>query len=312
MSKLKAISLMGPTASGKTSLSIKLAQELNGEIISVDSVLIYKGMDIGAAKPTIEERQGIKHHLIDILDPKESYSVADFRKDVLNLVSEIHARNKFPILVGGTMMYFKSIVDGLSALPNTTPEIREKVNQIIAKEGLTKLRDLLKEVDKDSYLRLNENDGQRLGRAYELYLMTGKSMTTLIKENPPYECPLDIKQFALIPDRERKTLRPLIAQRFEAMLEAGMEAETRKLYERGDLDESMPSIRSVGYRQMWQYFKGELSFEEMKERAIIATCQLAKRQMTWLRGWKTPMVTLVPNEPTNLAKVLENCKDFMV
>ncbi len=226
MSKLKAISLMGPTASGKTSLSIKLAQELNGEIISVDSVLIYKGMDIGAAKPTIEERQGIKHHLIDILDPKESYSVADFRKDVLNLVSEIHARNKFPILVGGTMMYFKSIVDGLSALPNTTPEIREKVNQIIAKEGLTKLRDLLKEVDKDSYLRLNENDGQRLGRAYELYLMTGKSMTTLIKENPPYECPLDIKQFALIPDRERKTLRPLIAQRFEAMLEAGMEAET--------------------------------------------------------------------------------------
>ncbi len=312
MSKLKAISLMGPTASGKTSLSIKLAQELNGEIISVDSVLIYKGMDIGAAKPTIEERQGIKHHLIDILDPKESYSVADFRKDVLNLVSEIHARNKFPILVGGTMMYFKSIVDGLSALPNTTPEIREKVNQIIAKEGLTKLRDLLKEVDKDSYLRLNENDAQRLGRAYELYLMTGKSMTTLIKENPPYECPLDIKQFALIPDRERKTLRPLIAQRFEAMLEAGMEAETRKLYERGDLDESMPSIRSVGYRQMWQYFKGELSFEEMKERAIIATCQLAKRQMTWLRGWKTPMVTLVPNEPTNLAKVLENCKDFMV
>ena len=182
-----AISIMGPTASGKTSLGIKLAKELNGEIISVDSALIYKDMNIGTAKPTLKERDGVVHHLIDILDPKDSYSVASFRNDTIKLYHEITSRGKVPILVGGTMMYFKAITEGLSNLPESTKEVRDEVNSIIQNKGLNYLREQLKLVDLDSYNRLNENDSQRLGRAYEVYLMTNKSMTQLLKEAPVYK-----------------------------------------------------------------------------------------------------------------------------
>lgn len=300
-----AISIMGPTASGKTSLGIELAKAINGEIISVDSALIYKGMDIGTAKPSKAEQAGIKHHLLDMLDPSQSYSVANFRDDAIRLVEEIHDRGHVPILVGGTMLYFKALTDGLSPLPLSTPEIRNKVNKMIEVEGLSTLREKLKMVDEESWQRINENDAQRLGRAYEVFLMTGSSMTKIIKEKGNEQCPVNLLQFALLPDKERKDLKPLIGKRFDIMLENGFEQEVRKLYARGDLNLDLPSIRSVGYRQMWMYLNNEIDYSTMRELSIIATCQLAKRQMTWLRGWKTKINYLEPNNPKNLMIIMK-------
>ncbi|MGN1392553.1 MAG: tRNA (adenosine(37)-N6)-dimethylallyltransferase MiaA [Succinivibrionaceae bacterium] len=305
-----AISIMGPTASGKTSLGIKLAKEINGEIISVDSALIYKGMDIGTAKPTREEQDGVVHHLIDILDPKESYSVASFRKDAINLVHEIVERGHVPILVGGTMLYFKSITDGLSPLPNSSKEVREQVNSLIEEKGLPYLRKLLLEVDVESHNRINENDAQRLGRAYEVFLMTGKSITQIIAEQGKYENPLNLQEFAILPDAERKLIKPLIEKRFDEMLKNGFENEVRKLHQRGDLSLNMPSMRSVGYRQMWSYIEGEISFEKMRELSVIATCQLAKRQMTWIRGWKTKLDYLEPHCKKNMDIILKKLVEY--
>ena len=302
--KPSAISLMGPTASGKTSLAIRLAQQINGEIISVDSALIYRGMDIGTAKPSVEERQGVPHHLIDIVDPSETYSVAGFRNDAIRLINEITSRGHVPVLVGGTMLYFKALTEGLSPLPNSTPEVRARVNAIIAEEGLPALRELVHGVDPESWARINENDAQRLGRAYEVYLVSGKSMTDIIRENGVYECPVDLTEFALLPDRERKYLKPLIAARFDKMLEQGFEDELRKLYDRGDLSPELPSIRSVGYRQMWMYLDGSVDFREMRELSVIATCQLAKRQMTWLRGLKSQVGFLDPMTENNLQIII--------
>ena len=302
--KPSAISLMGPTASGKTSLAIRLAQQINGEIISVDSALIYRGMDIGTAKPSVEERQGVPHHLIDIVDPSETYSVAGFRNDAVRLINEITSRGHVPVLVGGTMLYFKALTEGLSPLPNSTPEVRARVNAIMAEEGLPALRELVHGVDPESWARINENDAQRLGRAYEVYLVSGKSMTDIIRENGVYECPVDLTEFALLPDRERKYLKPLIAARFDKMLEQGFEDEVRKLYDRGDLSPELPSIRSVGYRQMWMYLDGSVDFREMRKLSVIATCQLAKRQMTWLRGWKSQVGFLDPMSENNLQIII--------
>lgn len=296
---------MGPTASGKTALGVELAKEINGEIISVDSALIYKGMDIGTAKPTVEEMQGIPHHLISIIDPSESYSVASFRKDSLQLISEITVRGKVPILVGGTMLYYKSLIDGLSPLPDSTEEVRNIVNQILEKDGVAGLREKVKEVDLESYERLSANDKQRLGRAYEVFLLTGKSMTEIIRDSKKNETELDLMQFALLPERDRSELKLRIVERFDKMLASGFKQEVEVLYERGDLNLQMPSIRSVGYKQMWMYLNGEISFDEMRELGIIATCQLAKRQMTWLRGWKSDVNYLVPGDKANLSIAIE-------
>lgn len=305
MSKDFAIFLMGPTASGKTALGVELAKEINGEIISVDSALIYKGMDIGTAKPTVEEMQGIPHHLISIIDPSESYSVASFRKDSLQLISEITVRGKVPILVGGTMLYYKSLIDGLSPLPDSTEEVRNIVNQILEKDGVAGLREKVKEVDLESFERLSANDKQRLGRAYEVFLLTGKSMTEIIRDSKKNETELDLMQFALLPERDRSELKLRIVERFDKMLASGFKQEVEVLYERGDLNLQMPSIRSVGYKQMWMYLNGEISFDEMRELGIIATCQLAKRQMTWLRGWKSDVNYLVPGDKANLSIAIE-------
>lgn len=305
MSKDFAIFLMGPTASGKTALGVELAKEINGEIISVDSALIYKGMDIGTAKPTVEEMQGIPHHLISIIDPSESYSVASFRKDSLQLISEITVRGKVPILVGGTMLYYKSLIDGLSPLPDSTEEVRNIVNQILEKDGVAGLREKVKEVDLESYERLSANDKQRLGRAYEVFLLTGKSMTEIIRDTKKNETELDLMQFALLPERDRSELKLRIVERFDKMLAYGFKQEVEVLYERGDLNLQMPSIRSVGYKQMWMHLNGEISFDEMRELGIIATCQLAKRQMTWLRGWKSDVNYLVPGDKANLSIAIE-------
>ncbi len=278
------IAIMGPTASGKTGLAIEIAKHVDSEIISVDSALVYKGMDIGTAKPTDEEKAGIVHHLVDIIDPIESYSVSQFVNDTNRLVDDIRARGKQPILVGGTMMYFNALINGISPLPKSNEVIRDAITQQAKRLGWQKLHDELCGIDPISGERIHPNDPQRITRALEVYRSSGKTLTDWQKQKGA-TCQFDIAQFAIAPN-ERSVLHERIATRFDIMLEQGFENEVKKLYERGDLNEDLPSIRSVGYRQMWQYFEGQLSYDEMRERGIIATRQLAKRQLTWLRGWE--------------------------
>ncbi len=280
----QVLAIMGPTASGKTSLALDVAKQTDSEIISVDSALVYKGMDIGTAKPTAHEQAAVKHHLIDIIDPKDSYSVSQFVNDTTRLIGEIHERGRLPILVGGTMMYFNALINGISSLPKSNDVIREQINREAERSGWSSLHAELMNVDKVSGERIHPNDPQRITRALEVYRSTGKTLTHW-QEQEGEKCPYEITQFAIAP-QDRAILHERIERRFDMMLAEGFEREVKKLYERGDLNESLPSIRSVGYRQMWQYFEGELSQCEMRERGIIATRQLAKRQLTWLRGWQ--------------------------
>ena len=279
-----AIFLMGPTASGKTALAIELYQKLPVEIISVDSALIYRGMDIGTAKPNQEELSQAPHHLIDILDPSLPYSAADFRRDALNLMGEITARGKIPLLVGGTMLYFKALLEGLSPLPSADPEIREVIENIAREHGWSEVHCRLAEVDPVAAARIHPNDPQRLSRALEVYLISGQTLTEMT-QTAGEELPYNVLQFAIAPE-DRKILHGRIEQRYHLMLDAGFEEEVRTLYNRGDLHTDLPSIRCVGYRQMWSYLDGEIDYDEMVYRGICATRQLAKRQITWLRGWE--------------------------
>ena len=297
-----AIFLMGPTASGKTNLAIELCQTLPCEIISVDSALIYKGMDIGTAKPNADEQKKAPHQLIDILDPAQSYSVAEFRRDALSLMQQITARGNIPLLVGGTMMYYKALIDGLSPLPESDQEVRKTLEKQAKEQGWGALHKRLAKIDPVSAERIHPNDPQRLTRALEVYLLTNRSMTDLMatKSSP---IPYDIKQFCIAPD-ERKVLHQRIALRFELMIEAGFQKEVEKLRARGDLHLNLPSIRCVGYRQMWQYLDDEYNFDEMREKSIAATRQLAKRQLTWLRSWQN-VHALDTFAEDNLSKVLE-------
>lgn len=275
---------MGPTASGKTALAIELVQKHNCEIISVDSALIYRGMDIGTAKPDAEELAVAPHRLIDILDPVESYSAADFRRDALKAIEEILAKGKTPLLVGGTMLYFKALLEGLSPLPNAVPEIREQIQQQADELGWQVMHDKLREIDPVSAERIHPNDPQRLSRALEVFRVSGKSLTELTKvkaEPLPYQ----FIQFAIAP-KERKVLHELIEKRFNIMIEQGFIDEVAQLKQRDDLHIDLPSIRCVGYRQCWQYLDGEFGYEDMVEKVVAATRQLAKRQLTWLRGWE--------------------------
>ncbi len=295
------ITIYGPTAAGKTALSLALCDKLDCEIISVDSALIYRGMDIGTAKPTPEEQAKVPHHLIDICDPSETYSAADFQRDALRLIDDIQARGKVPLLVGGTMLYFKALLEGLSQLPESDASVRHKLTQEMEESGLAALHDRLKTVDPVSAKRIHPNDPQRTMRALEVYEVSGKTLTELTKErfgqlNKP------VYQFAIAP-KERSVLHQRIEQRFDQMLSEPFEDEVSKLFERGDLHEDLPSIRSVGYRQMWQYLNGELSYEEMRERGIIATRQLAKRQLTWLNGW--PGVTWLETDDPQMNDKVE-------
>ncbi|WP_231513148.1 tRNA (adenosine(37)-N6)-dimethylallyltransferase MiaA [Alteromonas macleodii] len=275
---------MGPTASGKTGLALDIAAKVESEVISVDSALVYKGMDIGTAKPTQEEQAGVVHHLIDIIDPAESYSVSQFVNDTNALIGDILARGKVPILAGGTMMYFNALINGISPLPKSDEKIRDEITQQAQRLGWSKLHDELRGVDPISGERIHPNDPQRITRALEVYRSTGKTLTHW-QQQEGEKCPYNIAQFAIAP-ADRAVLHERIATRFDLMLEQGFENEVVKLYERSDLHEDLPSIRSVGYRQMWQYLDGQLSYAEMRERGIIATRQLAKRQLTWLRGWE--------------------------
>jgi len=277
-----AIFLMGPTASGKTALAVQLAQALNGEIISVDSALVFKGMDIGTAKPCMAERGGIPHHLIDILDPAESYSTGQFRKQALALMADITARGKVPILVGGTMLYFNALNSGLAVLPEADPEIRARLDQELAELGKEVLHQRLAEIDPESAARIHPNDPQRVQRALEVYEISGKPLTSFFTAAQSEDIPYQKLKFIIAP-ADRKILHEVIARRFKAMLQQGLIEEVKQLYDRGDLNESMPAIRAVGYRQVWAYLKGEDDFDTMTEKAIAATRQLAKRQFTWLR-----------------------------
>ena len=283
-SALPVIAIMGPTASGKTGLALDIAAKVDSEVISVDSALVYKGMDIGTAKPSQDEQAGVVHHLIDIIDPAESYSVSQFVNDTNALIGDILSRGKVPILAGGTMMYFNALINGISPLPKSDEKIRDEISQQAQRLGWSKLHDELRGVDPISGERIHPNDPQRITRALEVYRSTGKTLTHW-QQQEGEKCPYNIAQFAIAP-ADRAVLHERIATRFDMMLEAGFEQEVLKLYERSDLHEDLPSIRSVGYRQMWQYLDGQLSYAEMRERGIIATRQLAKRQLTWLRGWE--------------------------
>ncbi|MCW8090772.1 tRNA (adenosine(37)-N6)-dimethylallyltransferase MiaA [Alteromonas sp. ASW11-130] len=292
---------MGPTASGKTDLALTLAKQLPSEIISVDSALVYKNMDIGTAKPTVEERRICPHHLIDILDPSESYSVTQFCNDANQLINQIHQRGNLPILVGGTMMYFNALINGISPLPKSNEEIRQAICVEARASGWSAMHQQLQQVDPVSAARIHPNDPQRLTRALEVYRSSGKSLTYW-QQQEVIKTPFEIAQFAIAP-QDRAVLHERIERRFKNMLEVGFVEEVRNLYHRGDLHIDLPAIRSVGYRQVWQYLDQTLSYKEMQERGVIATRQLAKRQLTWLRGWKA-LDWLDTFANNNLAKIL--------
>ncbi|WP_386693640.1 tRNA (adenosine(37)-N6)-dimethylallyltransferase MiaA [Lonepinella sp. MS14435] len=300
--KPTAIFLMGPTASGKTNLAIRLYQTLPVEIISVDSALIYKGMDIGTAKPSAEELAQAPHRLIDILDPAESYSAMNFRIDALREMAEITAKGKIPLLVGGTMLYYKALLEGLSPLPNADESVRTDIERKAEKMGWATLHQELAQIDPVSANRINPNDSQRISRALEVFYLTGKTLTELTEQKGD-TLPYHILQFAIAPEN-RQVLHQHIEQRFHKMIDQGFQAEVEKLYARPDLHINLPSIRCVGYRQMWEHLRGDYNLDEAIYRGICATRQLAKRQITWLRGWKTPIQWLdsLQNEQ-NLKKV---------
>ena len=297
MSKPLAIFLMGPTASGKSALAMELVRRLPCDIISVDSALVYRGMDIGTAKPTSDELTEAPHRLIDLRDPLQSYSAADFCQDALQEMAAITAQGRIPLLVGGTMLYFKALLEGLSPLPEADPQVRAAIEVQAAESGWGALHAELCRIDPVAGARIHPNDPQRLSRALEVFRITGKTLTELTQQQGP-GLPYQTLQYAIAP-LEREILRQRIAERFDAMLALGFETEVRNLMARGDLHPELPSMRCVGYRQMWDYLSGVLDYAEMRYRGIVATNQLAKRQMTWLRGWSHPLIWLETGSQLN-------------
>lgn len=305
MSNLPVVFLMGPTASGKTDLAMKLYDHMPCEIVSVDSAMIYKGMDIGTAKPDHETLARYPHRLIDICDPSEAYSAAEFRMDALKQIEEIRSAGKVPILTGGTMLYFHALKNGLANLPEADAAVRERLLQEAEAEGWAAMHARLAEVDPESAKRLNPNDAQRLQRALEVYEITGRSMTDLWAEQEKQKPDFPIVSLAVMP-QERSELHDRIARRFDIMLEQGFVDEVRTLWDRGDLDLQMPSVRCVGYRQVWEYFAGTWDYDTMKFKGVVATRQLAKRQVTWLRSWEN--LNWIDTHDT---KLLQNALKFI-
>ncbi len=278
-----AVFLMGPTASGKTDLAIALCERLPFELISVDSAMIYRGMDIGTAKPDRETLQRAPHRLIDILDPAESYSAARFRADALREMEEITQRGHIPLLVGGTMLYYRALEYGLSDLPQKNEEVRKRLDEEAKTQGLEVMHQRLQAVDPVSAARIHPNDPQRLLRALEVHAITGEPMSRLWERASGEEFPYHLIKLALAPG-ERSLLHERIELRFRQMVRNGLVEEVERLHARGDLSPDLPSIRCVGYRQVWGYLEGEWDHESMVERGIAATRQFAKRQFTWLRS----------------------------
>jgi tRNA dimethylallyltransferase len=278
--------LLGPTASGKTAAALGLATRRPIEIISVDSALVYREMDIGTAKPTAEERAQVPHHLIDIVDPADAYSAAQFRTDTLRLVGEISARGRIPLLVGGTMLYYKALTQGLSDLPTADPDVRATLDADAMRDGWPALHARLALVDAPTAARLAPNDSQRIQRALEVYMLTGTAMSTLLATPAATDDAASRWRFvpvALEPS-DRSLLHARIAARFDAMLAGGFIEEVERLRARGDLNPGLASMRCVGYRQAWEYLDGAVDFATMRDKGIFATRQLCKRQLTWLRS----------------------------
>ncbi|MDX8398903.1 MAG: tRNA (adenosine(37)-N6)-dimethylallyltransferase MiaA [Gallionellaceae bacterium] len=278
-----AIFLMGPTASGKTSIAVELAQHLPVELISVDSALVFRDMNIGTAKPDATTLARAPHHLIDIIDPTEAYSVAAFRRDAMSLMADITARGKIPLLVGGTMLYFKALRDGLSPLPQADAALRIELDKEIAQFGIEHLHRKLAEVDAETAARLHPSDTQRIQRAMEVFLLSGQAMSVLIQQQEPNPLPYSITSVALLP-YDRAVLHQRIASRFAEMLNQGLLEEVKELRNKYVLHADMTSMRCVGYRQAWEFLDGEINAAELSAKGIAATRQLAKRQLTWLRG----------------------------
>jgi len=280
-----AVAIMGPTASGKTAAALQIAQQIPSEIISVDSALVYRGMDIGTAKPSVEEQATVQHHLIDILDPSASYSVMQFRQDAIKLVSEINARGNLALLVGGTMLYFKGLRDGLDALPEADPTVRSQLDSEFTQFGSPAMHQRLQALDPITAMRLKPNDTQRIHRALEIIQLTGLPMSDLLAKTEKPELPFQLMSFSLEPS-DRSVLHERISRRFDVMLTAqpSLIDEVQTLRGRGDLHLGLPSMRCVGYRQAWEHLDGKTDLASMRELGIIATRQLAKRQLTWLRS----------------------------
>ncbi len=308
MSLPPAIFIIGPTASGKTGLAMKLMKHFPIELISVDSALVYKDMNIGTAKPTPQELEQAPHRLISFLDPSQAYSAADFRQDALREMREITAQGKIPVLVGGTMLYFRALENGLAELPIANPEIRKQLSDEAAEKGWNVLHQRLVAIDPESGARIHPNDQQRIQRALEVYEITGKTLTALHQRASKDALPYRLFKIALIPE-SREWIRDLAKIRFNTMLEQGFIDEVKSLYARGDLSTDLPAIRAVGYRQVWDYLEGRLDKEEMIERAIIATRQLAKRQMTWMRS--EPNITKYGAQNYLIERVISDVKRFL-
>ncbi|MCU0938068.1 MAG: tRNA (adenosine(37)-N6)-dimethylallyltransferase MiaA [Burkholderiaceae bacterium] len=279
--RVDAVLLLGPTACGKSALAMQLAREIPLEIVSIDSAQVYRGMDIGTAKPSSAERAEVPHHLLDLRDPSEPYSAADFVRDAARVIGEINARDKLPLVVGGTMLYAKALREGLSALPAADSEVRARIEARAKERGWPALHAELAQLDPATAARLPPNDSQRIQRALEVIELTGLPLSQL--QSAPQKPPLELATIALLP-ANRAELHRRIEQRFDAMLAAGFIDEVRALMARGDLDRDLPALRSVGYRQAWQHLRGEMTFDEFRAAGIAATRQLAKRQVTWLRS----------------------------
>jgi tRNA dimethylallyltransferase len=303
-----AILLMGPTAAGKTDLAIELHERLGCELISVDSAMVYRDLDIGSAKPEPEELSRAPHRLIDIRDPAEPYSAADFREDALREMAAITAADRVPLLVGGTMMYFKRLLEGVANLPAADPAVRAELERQVAEHGLASLHEELARVDPVSAARIHPNDPQRLTRALEVHRLAGRSLSALWDEQRHETFPFRTLSIGLGP-ADRGVLHERIARRFRVMLDAGLIDEVAALKGRGGLTASLPSMKSVGYRQVWAYLEGEIDRAELERLGIIATRQLAKRQLTWMRSW--PGLEWVDSQgPDPLGEVLKLVREF--
>ena len=283
----QVVTLMGPTACGKTGLAVWLARRLAPlvvEIVSVDSALVYRGMDIGTAKPTQAECDGVPHHLIDVADPWDAYSAARFRDDALRLVGEIHARGALPLLAGGTMLYFHALKHGIDALPEADPDLRARLEARAQVSGWPALHAELVRLDPVTSARLSPNDSQRIQRALEICLKSGQPMSALLQQQEKPALPFALREIALLPS-DRAVLHQRIAARFDAMLAAGFVDEVRGLLADARITADLPAMKSVGYRQAMAFIRGAMDFAAFRDQSLAATRQLAKRQMTWLRGW---------------------------
>lgn len=296
--------IAGPTASGKTALSISIAKEINAEIISVDSSLVYKGMDVGTAKPTLAEQEGIPHHLIDIIEPWENFSVADFISSVNRLKKEIWLRGKEVLLVGGTMLYFKGLIEGLSILPESSPDIRNILELEKKAKGLEYLYQQLKKMDLETASKLNPNDQQRIFRALEVIMISGRKYSELVNTAKVGALEENFKLCALVPN-DRSILHKNIEIRFKEMLAKDFLDEVQRLRQIPNLTKDTTAIRSVGYRQAWEYLDGDISYDEFVKKGIVATRQLAKRQLTWIRNWQTDMGNIIMERNDKIVKVLK-------